>query len=42
MQTLIKLTFISGLKDIVLQDLTHIEEIQVIEEDDDSVYIDNV
>ena len=42
MQTLIKLTFISGLKDIVLQDLTHIGEIQIIEEDDDSVYVDNV
>ncbi len=40
METLIKLTFISGLKDIVLQELGNIGEIKVIEEDDDSIYID--
>jgi 16S rRNA G966 N2-methylase RsmD len=42
METLIKLTFISGLKDVVLQELAHRGDIQVIEEDDDSLYIDNV
>lgn len=39
METLIRLTFISGLKDVVLKELSQIEGVEVIEEDDDSLYL---